>query len=158
MNLLIKFKFLYLSDAKITDQRTNPASICLVKTNNGNTRTMCEIYSKLTIRHQNDVKVRDTLNISQHLLQDFESFWSRDRSGVSIVVFEEVNACWVVYILLHFYSHPSLVAFLTSINAFQIPKKGKGKYCFCTFVGLPTPIREALHTGKFTLFKFFFGT
>ena len=33
----------------------NPADVYSFKVNNGNTRTMCEICSDLTIRHQNDV-------------------------------------------------------------------------------------------------------
>ena len=33
----------------------NPANIYLLKVNNRNTKKMCEIYSKLKIKHQNDV-------------------------------------------------------------------------------------------------------
>ena len=53
-----------------------PANIYLFKFNNRNTRKKYEIYSKLTIRHQNDV------NLTRF-------------SNVSIVEFEQENVFWV---------------------------------------------------------------
>ena len=41
LNILRGFSF---------QNRFNPTGICLIKFNNRNTRTMCEIYSKLTIK------------------------------------------------------------------------------------------------------------
>ena len=55
----------------------NPAGIYLPKDNNGNTRTMCEIYSKLTIK----TPERD--------------HWR--RSGVFIVNFEQIS--YIVLVL-----------------------------------------------------------
>ena len=43
--------WLYIGVVKVS---YNPASIYLFKVNNGNTKTMCKIYSKLTT-YQNDV-------------------------------------------------------------------------------------------------------
>ena len=57
-----------------------PAGIYLFEVNNGNTRTMCEICSKLTI------KTREG------------SHWNYTNcSGVFIVNFEQVNAGWIRY-------------------------------------------------------------
>ena len=53
---------------------TNPAKIFLFKANDGNTRTICEICSKLTIRTPQQRHLR--------------------RSGVSIVDGEQVNTRW----------------------------------------------------------------
>ena len=61
--------------------------IYLLKVINRNTREMCEICSKLTMKAQQDdviVSLLSTLNI-------FISF-----SSVSIIFFEQVDVCWVI--------------------------------------------------------------
>ena len=61
--------------------------IYLLKVINRNTREMCEICSKLTMKAQQDdviVSLLSTLNI-------FISF-----SSVSIIFFEQVDICWVI--------------------------------------------------------------
>ena len=65
-----------------------PTSIYLFKPNDGNTRTMCEIYPKSKVRHQNDfidvipVFLMCTLNKLHILLRYF------------FVDFEQINIGW----------------------------------------------------------------
>ena len=59
---------------------SNPAGIYLLKVNNRNTRTRCEIYSKLTI------KIPERLQ------------WH--RSGIVIVNFERILLLVLVFLLL----------------------------------------------------------
>ena len=61
------------------------ARICLFKVNSGNTKTMCKICSKFTIKtleRQSGIFIVDFEQISSH------------SSGVSIVDFEQLNATW----------------------------------------------------------------
>ena len=60
---------------------TNPAAISLLKVNNGNTKTRCEIYSKLTIK----TSERDN--------------WR--RSGAFIVNLEHISHLALVFLLLN---------------------------------------------------------
>ena len=53
----IHFPFKKICQVLTVGELGFPADIHLYKFNNGNTRKMCEIYSKLTIRHQNDVDI-----------------------------------------------------------------------------------------------------
>ena len=64
-----------------------PAGILVLKVNSENTRKICEIGSKLTIKKQNGVI--DVVLVSS-LLTDFTNCFA-----VSIVDFEQVNADWV---------------------------------------------------------------
>ena len=65
------------------------AGIYLFKVSNGNTRTVCEICSKLTIRNQNDVIDAGLVHLDRQIWID-----SAHCSVVSIVEFEQVNARW----------------------------------------------------------------
>ena len=58
-------------------EKTFPAGNYMFKVNNRNTRTRCEIYSKLTIK------------IPERRL------WRLLMAFVSIVYFEQINAGWV---------------------------------------------------------------
>ena len=54
-------------DLKLSKDFTNfcggfPASINMLKVNNRNITTMCEICSKLTIRHQNDINANEVID------------------------------------------------------------------------------------------------
>ena len=62
-----------------------PAGIYLLKGNNRNTRARCDICSKLTIRHQNDVRRRSGV-----FIVNFEHI----SHLCSIVNFEHVIAGW----------------------------------------------------------------
>ena len=66
--------------------RSPPAGISMLKVNSENTRKICEIGSKLTIKKQNDVI--DVVLVSL-LLTDFTNCF-----GVSIVDFELVITGW----------------------------------------------------------------
>ena len=70
-----------------------PTRIYLFKVNNGNTRTRCEICSKLKInqRHQNDVNDVALMSLLLTLLStEFASY-----SGISVANVEQVNTSWV---------------------------------------------------------------
>ena len=70
--------------------RHNPASTCLLKVNNTNTRTKCEICSKLTIK-----------------TPELHHCSSVPCSSVSIVNFEQVNAGWEDITLVRYdYNEP----------------------------------------------------
>ena len=68
----------------------NLANIYSFKVNNSNTRKMCEICSKLTIKHQNDV-IGVVLVFLLLTLTNFLSF-----SSVFIADFEQVNFSWEI--------------------------------------------------------------
>ena len=68
-------------------QTANPAGIYLLKVNNRNTRTRCEICSKLTI-YLFQVSNRNTRKRCGTYFTPF--------SSVSIVDFEQVNVSWAV--------------------------------------------------------------
>ena len=80
---LFENKFLSEASIKLNDF---PADICLLKVKNRNTRTRCEICSKLTIK----------TSVRRH--------WCRSRvwrsSGVFIVNFEHISQLVLVILLL----------------------------------------------------------
>ena len=65
--------------------------IYLFLDNNRNTKTIYEICSKLTIKHQNDVNY----DVLVRLISTLNKFHTL-CSGALIVEFEQVNASWVV--------------------------------------------------------------
>ena len=79
------------------------ANIYLFKVNYRDTRKMCEIYSKFTKKHQNDVNdvVLEFLLLTLNIFTPF--------SSVSIVDFEQGNVTWNVKALVITYisSHHS---------------------------------------------------
>ena len=85
INILSKIISAIISDIALTWLNNNensiyPTGIYLLKVNNRNTRTRCEIYSKLTI------KIPEWLH--------------RGRSGVFIVNFERILHLAVVFLFL----------------------------------------------------------
>ena len=65
----------------------------MFKVNNRNTRTRCEICSKLTEKHQNDAIGRGHWRRSGVFIVNFE--YISHLASVSIVNFEQINAGWV---------------------------------------------------------------
>ena len=78
-------------------RRIFPVSIYIFQVNDGSTRTMCEICSKLTIKHWN--------NFSQWSRSGIfvANFWTNFThiDGVSSVGFEQVNVGWVLDKILY---------------------------------------------------------
>ena len=74
------FYFSALTAVNFTSWSAIPADIYFLKVNNRNTRTMCEIYSKLTIKPPE------------------RRYWR--RSGVFIVNFEHISHLVAVFLLL----------------------------------------------------------
>ena len=68
-------------------KRENPAGNYMLRVNNKNTRTRCEICSKLTM-----VSLLQTSGVFLQLRTYFTPC-----SSVSMVNFEQVNAGWVTY-------------------------------------------------------------
>ena len=71
---LIKFGLILFTVWKFEHQKwRSPANMYLFKVNNRNTRTRCEICSKLTWHHQNDVKdlVVESLLLTLNLFHTF---------------------------------------------------------------------------------------
>ena len=67
---------------------SHPTDIYLFKVSDGNTKTMCEIYSKLTKKHQTDVN-GNTITVCEIC------------SGVFIVHFEQISQIVLVFPLLN---------------------------------------------------------
>ena len=86
----LKFSRYFLSIEKDTNKRIIPAGIYLLKVKNRNTRTRCEICSKLTIK----IPERRHWRRSSIFIINFEHI-SNLCSSVTIVNFEQVNADWV---------------------------------------------------------------
>ena len=72
-----------------------PSQHLHLPSNNGSTRTMCEICSKLTIKHWNNFS--ETVLVSSLLTFDQISH----IAGVSSVGFEQVNVDWVLDKILY---------------------------------------------------------
>ena len=72
-----------------------PSQHLHLPSNNGSTRTMCEICSKLTIKHWNNFS--ETVLVSS--LLTFEQI--SHIAGVSSVGFEQVNVDWVLDKILY---------------------------------------------------------
>ena len=86
----------------------HPAGIYLLKVNNRNTRTRCEICSKLTIktperRFQCSLLIPLKTSENQRFSDIFRGIkrehWKR-RSGVFIVIFEHISHLVLVFLLL----------------------------------------------------------
>ena len=72
-----------------------PSQHSHLPSNNGSTRTMCEIYSKLTIKHWNNF----TETVLASSLLTFEKI--SHIAGVSSVGFEQVNVGWILDKILY---------------------------------------------------------
>ena len=68
---------------------TYPTSIYLFKFNNGNTKTLCKNYSKLTTETPEQHKWR----YFSVFIVNFEYSYS---SGNSIIELEQVNVSWII--------------------------------------------------------------
>ena len=75
-----------------------PAITYLFQVSSRNTRKRCEICSKLTMKHQNDVKPHKMVKLTQavHRLVKHTKRIRWLFSIVSVVDFEQVNVSWVV--------------------------------------------------------------
>ena len=83
--------------------RINPAGIYLLKVNNRNTRTRCEICSKLTIKtpeRRHFISPRNTRKPKGFLEFSRIIKWEWRRSGVFIVNFEHISHLVLVFLLL----------------------------------------------------------
>ena len=78
-----------LHKINLTSSTQPPAGICLLKVNNRNTKTMCKICSKLTIK----MPERRQWRRSGIFIVNFEHF--TPCFIVSVVKFEHVIASWV---------------------------------------------------------------
>ena len=89
------FRVRYERDKKIikTKDGEEVLSLYLFKVNNGNTRTVCEICSKITIKTPLTTLLMSLWCLYLYLWADL-THWS----GVSIVDFEQINAGWEVKI------------------------------------------------------------
>ena len=72
-----------------------PASIYLFKVNNENTRAVCKICPKLTIKTPERSHWRRSGAFFLTLYEFYILFWSFTHSGISTVNFEQKNAGWV---------------------------------------------------------------
>ena len=77
----------------VSDLGTSTAGIYLLEFNNANTRTMCEICSKLAVKTPYRLEWRRFCCLYSCLWKDFTLC-----SGVSVLEFEQVNGGWVVSI------------------------------------------------------------
>ena len=74
----------------MSNENGNSGGNCMFKVNNRNTRTRCEICSKLTIK----TPERRQWRRSGFFIVNFEHISHTPCSSVSIVNFEQVNAGW----------------------------------------------------------------
>ena len=85
----------YICHNMVESATLSPSQHSHLPSNNGSTRTMCEICSKLTIKHWNNFT--ETVLVSS--LLTFEQI--SHIAGLSSVGFEQVNVGWVLDKILY---------------------------------------------------------